>query len=348
MNWKHCLLFFAIFHLLTACRSDRRDDLPDVSHIPRPKLNVRRFDRDLFRLDTSKIGLPLAALEKKYGEFANLYFGQILGSKDLEVAPQGHESYVKGFIKHPAVHKLYDTTQLIFPEFPQKTVAELEEALRYLRYYFPDYKTPQHLTTFISEYSFGNFIYEGNNLAVGLDFFLGENYPYQKLYPENPNFSAYLTRTFNAEHLAVKTLMPLIEDLIGPPRGDRLLDVMLHHGKKLYLLDHLLPNTADTVKMEVSAKQWQWLQENERNIWGHFLQQNLLYNNEWQKIRKFVEYSPNSPGMPAEAPGRSGDWMGWQVVKAYQRQFPQTSMQQLLEMNDAQAFLQKSKYKPKR
>jgi hypothetical protein len=347
MSTRIVSLLFCVLFFFNACQQDKRDDLPDISKIPRKKLEIRRFEQDLFAIDTNNMAAGLAQLEQKYGEFAAIYFSQILGSKDPQVAPQGHVAYIKGFVSFPAVRKLSDTIQDLYPDFPAKTKEELEEAFRYLKYYFPERKTPQHLTTFLSEYSFGNFIYTGDNLAVGLDFFLGENYSYQKYYPENPNFSAYMTRTFNREHLSVKTLMPLLEDIIGPARGDQMLDVMIHHGKRLYLLDHLLPMVADSAKMEVSQKQWDWMVENERNMWGHFLEQNLLYNNEWQKFRKFVEYSPNSPGMPAEAPGRTGDWVGWQIIKAYMKQFPETSMKELLALPDSQDILKKSRYKPR-
>lgn len=191
-------------------------------------------------------------------------------------------------------------------------------------------------------------MYANDDLAIGLDFFLGEKYPYLSFNPDNPNFSQYLTRTFNKEHLAVKTLWPLVTDIVGDaPGGETLLDHMIHNGKKMYLLDHLLPFTADTAKMEVSSSQWKWLNENENNIWAYFLQQNLLYNTEWQKIRKFVEYSPNSPGMPAEAPGRTGDWLGWQIIKAYMEQNPDTPLKELFRLTDSQTILKRARYKPK-
>jgi hypothetical protein len=347
MSWQNVLVLLGVLTFFVGCKSDRRDDLPDVSKIPPVKLQIRRFEQDLFKLDTNNFAAALSSLKAKYGEFAQIYFEHILGANSPENAPQGELVYLKGFLRHPMVRKLYDTVQVVYPELPEASLQPLQEALRYYQYYFPKRKIPT-LTTFVSEYSIGNFVYGKDELAIGLDFFLGEKYPYLSYNPDNPNFSQYLTRTFNAEHIAVKTLQPLVSDIVGEaPPGETLLDYMIHNGKKMYLLDHLLPYAADTAKMEVSALQWKWLTENEQNIWAFFLQQNLLYNSEWQKIRKFVEYSPNSPGMPTEAPGRTGDWLGWQIIKAYVAQNPNTSMQDVLRLNNSQDILKRARYKPK-
>jgi hypothetical protein len=100
--------------------------------------------------------------------------------------------------------------------------------------------------------------------------------------------------------------------------------------------------------MELPAVQTQWLQENERDIWAFFLSEDLLYSEDWQKIRKYVEYSPSSPGMPPEAPGRTGTWIGWQIVRSYMKNQPETSLTDLLAQKDSQKFLQMSRYKPPR
>ena len=84
--------------------------------------------------------------------------------------------------------------------------------------------------------------------------------------------------------------------------------------KVLYILDRLLPYTHDSVIVEVKESQLDWLAENQGQIWGYFLSEDLLYSSNWKDIRKYVTYSPNSPGMPPEAPGRTANWIGWQMV----------------------------------
>ena len=51
--------------------------------------------------------------------------------------------------------------------------------------------------------------------------------------------------------------------------------------------------------------------------------------------------------MPAGAPGRTANYMGWQIVKKYMNRNPETTMQDLIAYTDAQKLLEESKYKPR-
>jgi uncharacterized protein YjaZ len=52
--------------------------------------------------------------------------------------------------------------------------------------------------------------------------------------------------------------------------------------------------------------------------------------------------------MPQEAPGETGNYIGWQIVKQFMKRNPTTSMSQLLAIGDAQQILDRAKYKPAR
>ncbi len=343
-NWRWSV-YFLLTMSLSACMSDRdRRHIPDVSAVVVTP-EFRRFEQQLFELDTTQLQQSIADLMEGYPEFSEIYFTQILKSPNPN-SGEAFQEFIKGFIKHSAIGDLYQKCEELYGGFsPQKE--QLTQAFQFLKYYFPKLPTPD-VTTFISEYGVGNFIYKDQSLAVGLDFFLGASYPYAAYNQGNPNFSKYLTRTFNEEHLVYKTLLPLVEDLVGDPQGGRLLDLMVHNGKKLYIMDHLLPYTPDSIKLEMTPDQVKWLNGNELEMWAFFLKEDLLYSSEWMKITKYLNYSPHSPGMPPEAPGRTANWMGWQIVSTYMSRFPEKTMQDLIAMKDAQEIMDLSKYKPRR
>jgi hypothetical protein len=72
----------------------------------------------------------------------------------------------------------------------------------------------------------------------------------------------------------------------------------------------------------------------------------LLYKTDRQIISDFMNISPVTPGMPSEAPGMLGVWVGWQIVKKYMELNPKTSLEDLFRMTDGRVILEGSKYKP--
>ena len=150
------------------------------------------------------------------------------------------------------------------------------------------------------------------------------------------------------EHLVAKSMEAVATDLVGEANGNRMLDIMIHNGKMLYLLDLLLPHKPDHIKLGYTPEQTAWCEANEFNIWSHFLREDLLYSTERKDIRKLVDHSPSSPGMPEQAPGRTANWLGWQIVKSYMKRHPDTSVATLLALKDAQQLMDQARYKPRR
>lgn len=346
-NVKNPLILLLILIALTqACECGKGKDIPDVSGLE-ADVEVMRFERELFQADTLHFKQALEALRKQYPDFEEIFFNQILGSNDPRIAPAGAELYIKGFVTDPRIRKLYDTVQVVFPDL-QWFEKDLEQAIRFYRYYFPKQPSPSKVVTYISEYTIAGFLYGNNDIALGLDFFLGADYPYLLYNPGNPNFSLYLTRTYNKDHMVMRCVKLLLQDLMGENSGNRMVDYMIHSGKELFLLEKLMPYAPDTVIFEFSKAQMDWCRNNEANIWAFFLTENLLYSTDWGKFRKYVEYSPNSPGMPDEAPGRTGSYLGYKIVEAYMKRHPQTTLEELIDIKDSQAILEGARFKPTR
>ncbi|MCG8327663.1 MAG: hypothetical protein MI974_08260 [Chitinophagales bacterium] len=341
----YLLVFTVTLFSLMGCQDEKKRNIPDVSDIPMD-ISIHRFEQDLFQCDTSNMENALALIMEQYPAFGDIFFNQLLHADDERVAPLGPAPYIQGFVQYPPLRALYDTTQIVYNDMSIYEEA-FEEAFRYYSHYFPGAPVPT-VTTFIAEYSIAAFIYGENDLAVGLDYFLGEDYPYQEYNPGSPAFSDYMARTYTPEHMVAKTLQALADDMVTPSKQMRLLDLMIQNGKKLYLLDLFLPHTPDSIKLEITSQQTEWLNNNERAIWSFLIKEELLYSSEWEKIRKLVEYSPNSPGMPAEAPGRSANWIGWQIIKSFIENNPDVSLESMLAMEDAQALLDAAKYKPRK
>jgi hypothetical protein len=344
---KHIKLFFfacagAVVLALGGCRGDGSDrpDAPDVSHIP-VEIQLQRFDRDFFALDTSQLEAQLPVLAQRYPDMLPLFLGEMI--RDQTNPNETPVEAARGFLTAPQVRHLYDTVQQVYADLSWLE-RDLTQLFRYYRYYFPDKPTPS-VVTMVSEFASDAFT-AGDNLAgIGLDMFLGENYP-----GYNPEiFPGYIRHQFHRDYIPVRLAKAVVQNnLAGEPSGDRLLDLMLHNGKILYITSLLLPATPDSMLMGYTREQIEGSQANEAEVWARLLGENLLYSSDFTKYRKLVTPSPNAPVVFQEAPGEIGNWVGWQIVRAYVRRHPNTSPQELLNLRDAQKFLEASRYKPKR
>ncbi len=340
------LITLSIFTLSCGNDADKKN-IPDISGIE-ANMKIIRFEQALFGIDTAKTEEGLQTLETQYPNVANTFFQAIIAAKKPNQTPPQYFPIVKQFLTDTFVRKTYDTTQIVFKNF-ELYKKELNQAVRFYKYYFPNLAEPTFFT-FVSQYNYDVFPLSSDTIGIGLDFFLGAQHAdYQ--YIENLRYD-YVRRTLTPEHLVAKTMRMVIQNASNNASytegGNRLLDMMVNNGKQLYLLDQLMPYAPDSIKYGYSAAQTQWCKENEAGMWASFLKENVLYETNFKKIAKLVTPSPNSPGMPQEAPGETGNYIGWQIVKQFMKRNPNTSMSQLIGISDAQQILDRSKYKPAR
>lgn len=345
---KYGLLFVCILIVLfVSCESEIKEFVPDVSDIE-IESKVVRFDQLLTQLDTNNLEIEIQKLKSDYPKFTSLYFSRILPFEGK--TNEQFLSNLNGYLTDSRIKNLQDTVALVFENIEQGSLPELMQSMKYMKYYFHDF-VPPNIYTFSSEFTFQKFIFQDEDkdgLGIGLDMFLGNDYNYKAIDPNNPAFSQYLTRTFSKEYIAKMMMEILIDDRLGKVPGSRLLDHMIHNGKKLYVLEKVLPTTPDSIVFEYTADQTNWVKSNELEMWAFFFDQNLFYESNSMKINKYINPSPTSPGMPAEAPGRTANYIGWKIVKAYMKKHPDLTIQELLDNKDSQQIMDRSRYKPKR
>lgn len=340
-------LFLLLIVSIYSCSVESKvEDAPVVSHIDVNDIRFQRFDQDLADISSENARADLEFLLNKYPNLSKLYFEQILG---FPVDSDSLSNYVQLFLGAQNISRLQDTIRYIYPEM-EKQDSDLGQACQYLKYYFPEYKLPSFYT-FQSEFGYQTIIFDdgdSDGVGIGLDFFLGEDFAYKNIDPKNPSFSEYLVRAYNKDHIVKKAIEIIVEDIVGPNRGSRFIDQMIHNGKKLYLMEKFLPHLHDTISLEFSKKDFDWLIANDREIWSFFIDNNLLYETNQSKIMKYLNPAPHSPGMPVQAPGRTASYIGLQIVKAFAERSPDISIQELVQYPDAQKLMEISKYKPRR
>lgn len=301
-------------------------------------LSIQRLDQIVFDESETKI-------VESYPAFSEIYFSNIINS-EAPLSQQDPQS-LNAFRSDEFISELKASTDSLYIDLAE-VKQELAAGLNLFQQATGEDQLPE-LYTFIGGLTYQCFLFDDQGkegLAIGLDMFLGNAFPYERLSKRNPAFSSYLSRSFNRDHLVKKAMETLVEDRMGRAPGNRMLDQMIHNGKKAYILEQVLPFVSDTIIMEYSQQQLEWCEQNQQAIWSYLLRENLFYETDFKKISKLINPSPSSPGMPSEAPGRTANFIGWKIVKEFMRRNPEVTLNELIVWSDYQSLLDKSKFKP--
>lgn len=339
------LLLFCSIGLLVGCFES--DNLPDISHIDIDFEGINYDDEFLAMTSGDNIKSSIEVLKSKFPALTNIYINNVMRFRHPRDTSDIYLDDINGFLASDAVTGLKHRIDSVYTD---RSIMDrgFEEAFRYMKYYLPERSTPR-VYYMMTEYSVASFIFPESEtqdgLGISLDMFMGRDYPYKKLFPTNPSFSDYLTPSFDKAYVVKKGMDAITDDIVGQPQGPRMIDQMILNGKKQYILEQFLPTTPDTILWEYTAAQMDWVTANELNLYSHFTSQEMLYSTDHMAFMKFVNPSPNSPGLPAEAPGRTANYIGYKIIQAYMRRTG-ASIADLIGETDSQNILNAARYKP--
>ncbi|MBS4044138.1 MAG: hypothetical protein KGZ59_10010 [Chitinophagaceae bacterium] len=333
MKLKFFFIGLVALCIVFACGSKK--NVPDVSHI-NVDLKIERFDEDFFKVDTNNMNVAFDRLNQKYHNFLPDYLFNILG---LTPPQDSILAQAKLFLKDSLYHKVFEDASTKFINF-REVEKELKLALQLTKYYFPNYQPPSKIYTFIGPIDgVATAITSDHNFAVGLQGYLGKDYPAYQLGYITQIYPAYKTRKFEEQYIATNCIKSVMEELYpnnfnGRPLAERIIE----EGKRMYLLDALLPYTADSIKTGYTQSQLEQCLKNEKNIWAFFVSGNLLFEREPSLVSPYVTDGPKTQELSESAPGNIGMFSGWQIVKKWMKEHPKTSLQTLMQTNAMSIF----------
>ena len=342
------LLLFVLTIFFTACGSNSG---PDLSHID-INLQTQRFEQDFFALDTTAFQQSLTKLNEKYPVFFPDFVEKVLGLPPLEANMPETQQLLKKFLSDYRAVK--DSADKVFNNF-EKYARETIDGLKHVKHYFPAYNTPEKIITFIGpmdayfEASTGGYgdALTTNALIVGLQLHLGSRFSMytsemgQSLYP------AYISRKFAPEYIPVNCIKNVIDDMYPEnTTGKSLIEKMVEKGKRLYLLNKLMPETPDTLKIGYTGKQLEGCYENEGLIWNFILTNSLAYNTDPSVIKGYIGEAPNTPELGEGSPGYIGLFIGQRIVEKFMEKNDEMQPDSLMRM-DPKTIFEQSKYRPR-
>ncbi len=318
------LVIYVIF--LTSCgsRECRESVYPQEISLP-----VDRLEIELFESESSK---DIEEFLQKNEDFAQFFFHSDQYPADSILANR-----IFRLIQNPSIDTLYQESVDAFREFDQ-TLKTLEEGLGRLKVYYPEAPIPRIQTIVTGMYN--DLFISNEYIMIGMDFFIGKNATYK---PQQ--IPDYILRRYNLEHLPTNILQFISSQFIQPGKKEDMLTEMIDHGKSYYLLSKILPCTPGNILIGYTDEQWVDSFENEEIIWANLIENELLYETNYQIKQKFLGERPSVYEIGDKCPGRIGRWVGWQIVKSYARKNNAT-LQQVMADTDANKIFINSGYKP--
>lgn len=336
---KRFSLYLFIIVVISSCKGR---NIPDVSGV-KVDLQLQRFEKDFFSIDTNHIDQSLPQLHQKYPSFLQDFLFNILA---LPAAPDSNtdaKQEVKAFIR--SYLPLKDSAEKLFADV-NATEKEVRKGLQFVKYYFPSYKLPAKLITFIGPInSYGN-ILTTDAVAVGLQLYMGKNFSIYQSEAGQEMYPAYISRRFEKEYIPVNCIKTIVDDIFPDNNASRpLVEQMIQAGKRLYVLDRLMPETPDTLKTGYTKKQLDGCYANEQTIWSFFVQNDLLFTSDPSVIKDYMNDAPQTQAFGKDSPGFIGQFAGWQIVKKWMAKREKVSLEDLLK-TDPKTIFQQAKYKP--
>ncbi|MCL5130097.1 MULTISPECIES: gliding motility lipoprotein GldB [unclassified Algibacter] len=295
------------------------------------------------------------ALENNKIDISIERFDRFFAKTNLQELPKLKKAYPFMFPKAIRdsvwIDKVNDTLQQelsaevdkVFADY-SNTEDEIESLLSYIQYYFPTFKTPRVITT-TSNVDYRNRVIVTDTIVlVALDSYLGEDHYFYQGIPK------YISEHLNKEQIVVDLAEEYAEKYIFQPERKTLLDEMIYFGKALYFKDKVIPFKLENERISYSQEQLNWVQQNESSVWQYFVERELLFSTNSKLPNRFINPAPFSKfyleGIDGESPGKIGQYIGWQIVKAYM-EHNDTSLNDMLIMN-AEDIFNKSKFKPRK
>ncbi|MEO9211294.1 MAG: hypothetical protein ABI208_09355 [Ginsengibacter sp.] len=344
---------FSIFSAIIFISCGSKKNIPDVSSI-KINMETKRFEQDFFSIDTMKVAESMRLILKKYPDFLPDFIGNILGLDldSLLIPGNSQDEAIRMFLRD--YKSIKDSSDLLYKDFSKETDA-IKKGLQFVKYYFPQYKIPESIITFIGPInanfatSFGiqGDILTPTSFGIGLQLHLGKYFSFYRSPEGLEQYPDYLSNNFDAQHIPINCMRNIVDDMFhDKSMGKALIEQMVERGRRMYLLTKFLPYTPEYECIGYTKQQMENSYKNEAVIWDFFLNNDLLNIADQNIVKNYIGESPKTQELGEDAPGNLGTFAGLQIVKKYMEKYPDTMLSDLMKM-DLREIYGLSKYKPR-
>jgi hypothetical protein len=327
--------FLILLVVLTACH---RNPLKiDVSKI-NIKLHINRLDQELALITPQNVQIAVPELQRKFGSFFEVYNKEVLAIGSFHDSL--YNKYLLTFLKDSIYINASHWSDSIFRNFVP-TASQLEKAFRHYRYYYPDQAVPE-IYTYISGYN-ESVVTLNDTIGISLENYLGHDCPYYR----RLGIFEYKRRNMEPAKLVYDVMYAWVfQKYEYKGNSENLVSNMIYQGKLLYFLDAMIPEGPDSLKIGFTDTQLNWCKTHEAEMWSYLIEKKSLFSGDHMNIVRYINSAPFTTPFGQKSPGRTGVWIGWQIVKNFMKKNPEITLRGLMEENDYHKILNESGYAP--
>ena len=307
--------------LLAGCHSNKSD------------IRFNRFERVLFEGGADN-------LQERLAKERETYTTPLI---NCEPESGQYMQQVEAFVNDPFIREIYRLTDSCYHNLGH-VEKDLGKAVGNLERLAPEMVPARYYTMItgdMEDYQNRVFCYDGD-LVLSIDHYV---LPYTA-HIGYCNCPMYMVSLSTSKHIASDCMAAIARSHIPMPDGEpTLLDYIVMEGKVQYLLKETMPWENDTIRLRYTGEQLKWMKNSEKNVWGYFIQNNLLYEKDMGRIHNFIDEAPKTNAFRNSAP-RTTNYIGLEIVSAYAKK-THCGMTELFEETDSQKILTKSGYRPR-
>jgi len=334
--FKQFLLIAILATILFACTRNRlKVDISDI----KDNIEIVHFNDYLFAIGTKDTLTEITDLSNAYPDFFNLFTYRII--RIGGVADEDFPELIMQFVTDTMILNVKRLVDEEFSDF-EKIEEDLNQAFKYYKFHFPKKELPT-IYTYVSGFN-QSVVTAENIIGISLDKYLGRDCRYYRQLSTTPQ---YKVKNMHKDKLVSDVIYAWgMTEYDEKNTATNLMGNIIHYGKLMYFADALLPETHDSLKIGYTAKQLEFCQNNEAQMWGYLVERKMLFSNKRMDIVRYINDAPSTSGFPLESPGRAGVWLGWQIIRQYMRKHPEITLAELMENNNYQQILNDSEYFP--
>jgi hypothetical protein len=285
----------------------------------------------------------------KIERFEDLFFNS--SSEDLDLLkneysflfPSQYNNQVWLDKKNDSLQReIYDQVKSKFNDF-SKQKNEIESFYFNYKKLVSNYVIPRIITLTTDVDFRKNIILTDSLLLLGLDNYLGADHYFYESFPK------YISSNFEMDYLIIDIANSYAYNYINKFKISNytFIDKLIYEGKLLYFIKTMLPNYPDNKLLKYSDNQFAWAQNNEKEIWVNFIENEYLFSSDSQLESRFLKLAPFSKfylSIDNESPSMIGKYIGFQIVNNFMNN-NSYSITELMELESIYIY-KNSKYKP--